>query len=158
MKHVTAFFAALVLTTFAFMPTAAFADGDALEDLDVTMIVLDNPSDLEVEMSRMDGPDDDGVSDEDWSDEEEERDVHIGGGPAETAGSGAHKVRPGRQVAQARRRPRQDATLASRTSPPPGAGSVRVSSAGAASPPGRRPSRWARSPFRHRPWRSRRRL
>ena len=69
MKQIKLFTAVLAWTVIAFFPAAANAD-DALEGLDVTMIVLDEPGDFDESMSQMDGPDEGDVNDDDWNDEE----------------------------------------------------------------------------------------
>lgn len=71
MKHVTVFFAITALTLVAFFPATARAD-DELEDLDVTMEVLDDLGDFDNRMSRMRGPDMAGVGEDDWEDAEVE--------------------------------------------------------------------------------------
>ena len=65
MKQLSILCAVMVLTLMAFWPAAARAD-EGLDDLDVTMIVLDDPSELDGAFAEMDGPDDDGVRKEDW--------------------------------------------------------------------------------------------
>ena len=70
MKPVYLFFAVLALTLFAFAPATAFAD--ERDDLEVTMEVLESPSDLDEALSEMDGPDDDAGRDEDWESVEHE--------------------------------------------------------------------------------------
>jgi hypothetical protein len=65
MKRLNLLFAVLVLTLLAFVPATTRAD-DALDDLDVTLIVLDDVSDLDEAIAEMEGPDDDDVEDEDW--------------------------------------------------------------------------------------------
>ncbi len=72
MKQANVFLVVLTLTLLAFFPAVARAD--KLDDLEVTMEVLDDASDLEAAMSTMRGPDDDEVEDEDWEDEEEGQD------------------------------------------------------------------------------------
>ena len=67
MKQTSMFFAVVVLTLMALAPAAAHADD--WDDLDVTMDVVTDASQLDDMISRMDGPDDDGVEDEDWEDE-----------------------------------------------------------------------------------------
>ena len=78
MKQLITFFAMLALTGIAFFPAAAHADvtnaGNALDDLDVTMVVLDNVGALSAEISKMDGPDHDVGDDHDADDDE--RDDH----------------------------------------------------------------------------------
>jgi hypothetical protein len=69
MKQLNLFAALLALTCCAFFSAAVLAD-DALEDLDVTMIVVDDSSELESSISEMRGPNDDDVHDDDWGDEE----------------------------------------------------------------------------------------
>ncbi len=87
MKQLTTFFAILALTGIAFFPAAAHADAtnasDALDDLDVTMVVLDNVGALSAEISKMDGPDHDvgddhdaDVDERDESEHDQERDDH----------------------------------------------------------------------------------
>lgn len=80
MKQLNIFAAVLALTCFAFFPATVRA-GDALEDLDVTMIVVDDSGELESSVLEMPGPDDGDVRDDDWEDdvrddesEEDERD------------------------------------------------------------------------------------
>lgn len=65
MKQVNIFFAVLVLTLMAFAPAAARADDD-MDDLEVTLEVLDDVQDLDDAIAEMAGPDDDDVTDEDW--------------------------------------------------------------------------------------------
>ena len=67
MNQANVFFAAVVLTLMAFAPAAARADD--WDDLDVTMEVVTNSNELDAMISEMEGPDDDGVKDEDWEDE-----------------------------------------------------------------------------------------
>jgi hypothetical protein len=72
MKQLNLFFAILALTLIAFFPAAVRAD-DALDGLDVTMIVLDGKADLDMEMSTMSGPEgDDDIDEDDWNDEDED--------------------------------------------------------------------------------------
>ena len=71
MKQLNIFLATLVLTCFAFFPGVTLAD-DAMEDLDVTMIVVDDSGDLDDAISEMRGPDDDGVDEDEQREEEEE--------------------------------------------------------------------------------------
>ena len=71
MKQMNLLLAVFVLTLMALTPAAARADED-LDDLDVTLIVLDDVSDLDEAIAEMDGRDDDDVEDEDWEDEYEE--------------------------------------------------------------------------------------
>ncbi len=77
MKHLNIFFATLALTVIALFPATVRAD-DELDDLDVTMEVLDNVGALGDEISEMDGPGDDDFSEHDEFDDpddlEEERD------------------------------------------------------------------------------------
>ena len=61
MKQLKLVLAVLALTLLAFFPAAVRAD-DELKGLDVTMIVLDNKADLDVEMSEMSGPEGNAVS------------------------------------------------------------------------------------------------
>ncbi|MGI9248231.1 MAG: hypothetical protein ACR2QI_04410, partial [Woeseiaceae bacterium] len=63
MKHVKIFSAVMALTLVAFFPATALAD--ELEDLDVTIFVLDDVDDLDDTISEMRGPDDDDVDDDD---------------------------------------------------------------------------------------------
>ena len=78
MKPLTTFFAILALTGIAFFPAAAHADAtnasDALDDLDVTMVVLDNVGALSAEISKMDGPDHDAGDDHDEDESDREHD------------------------------------------------------------------------------------
>ncbi len=71
MKHLTIFLATVVLTCLAFMPATARADD--LDDLAVTMEVLDDVAELEDAISRMDGPDEDDFEDIDDDDLDEAR-------------------------------------------------------------------------------------
>ncbi|MCH8249328.1 MAG: hypothetical protein IH913_06965, partial [Proteobacteria bacterium] len=73
MKQLSIFMAVLALTFFAFFPAYAHAD-DTMEDLDITMVVVDDAGDLEGTISEMSGPDDHDVSDDDWEDEEHDGD------------------------------------------------------------------------------------
>ena len=57
MKQLNLFMAILALTCIAFFPATARADG-GLDDLEVTMVVLDDASDLGDELAEMRGPDD----------------------------------------------------------------------------------------------------
>ena len=70
MKHVYIFLAIAALTLVAFFPTAVRAD--ELDDLDVTMEVLDDVADFDDAISEMRGPDDDDVDEDDWADGEDE--------------------------------------------------------------------------------------
>ena len=78
MKQLITFFAMLALTGIAFFPAAAHADvtnaGNALDDLDVTMVVLDNVGALSAEISKMDGPDHDAGDDHDEDESDREHD------------------------------------------------------------------------------------
>jgi hypothetical protein len=65
MKHFNIFIAVLALTFVSFFPVAVRAD-EGLEGLDVTMMVLDDASDLEESINEMDGPDDSDLRDDDW--------------------------------------------------------------------------------------------
>lgn len=80
MKQLITFFAMLALTGIAFFPAAAHADvtnaGNALDDLDVTMVVLDNVGALSAEISKMDGPDHDVGDDHDADDDERDESEH----------------------------------------------------------------------------------
>ena len=60
-----------VLTLMAFISVGARADED-MGDLDATMIVLDDVSDLDDAIAEIGGPDDDRVKDVDWEYEYEE--------------------------------------------------------------------------------------
>ena len=60
-----------VLTLMALVAVGARADED-MDGLDLTMIVLDDVSDLDDAIAEMGGPDDDGVKDVDWEYEYEE--------------------------------------------------------------------------------------
>ena len=62
MKKLSLFIAVLILTVFAFTPTVARAD-DGWDDLEVTMEVIDDASDLEETIAEMEGPGDDLVDD-----------------------------------------------------------------------------------------------
>ncbi len=55
MKHLNVFFVTLALTCLALFPATVRADDD-LEDLDVTMVVLDDDTDLEDVIAEMRGP------------------------------------------------------------------------------------------------------
>lgn len=57
MKHLNIFIATLVLTCAAMFPAASLAKG--LDDLDVTMEVLDSTSDIDDAVAQMRGPGDD---------------------------------------------------------------------------------------------------
>ena len=57
MEQLKLFLAILALTCIAFFPPAARGDG-VLDDLDVSLVVLDDASDLSAELSEMRGPDD----------------------------------------------------------------------------------------------------
>ena len=70
MKALQQFILALTLTLFVLAPGFARAD-DTMDDLDVTMIVVDDSSGLHGKIAEMRGPDDDDVEDEDWREEEE---------------------------------------------------------------------------------------
>ena len=70
MKQLNVFIASMVLTMMAFAPAVARADED-MDDLEVTMEVLDNVVQLDGQFAEMEGPDDDDVRDEDWESEEE---------------------------------------------------------------------------------------
>lgn len=69
MKQLSIFLAIGGWTCIAFFPAATRAD-ETLEDLDVTMVVVDSPGDLDDLVSEMRGPDAGGVDDDDWDDEE----------------------------------------------------------------------------------------
>lgn len=69
MKPLSVFLVILGLTCIAFFPAATCAD-ETLEDLDVTMVVIDSPGDIDDLVSRMRGPDNGNVDDDDWDDEE----------------------------------------------------------------------------------------
>lgn len=71
MKPINLFFATLVLACFAFFPGAVHADD--LDDLDVTMEVIDDVAGLDFAIAEMEGPDDVGDFD-DGADEESEYD------------------------------------------------------------------------------------
>lgn len=64
MKQLKVFLAILALSCMAFFPAVARADG-SLDDLDVTMEVLDDKIDLSIKLSEMRGPDFSGVEHED---------------------------------------------------------------------------------------------
>jgi hypothetical protein len=68
MKTSNVFFTILVLGLMAFAPATVCA-ADELDDLDITMQVLDDTSELEDTIAEMEGPDDDDV--EVWEDESE---------------------------------------------------------------------------------------
>ena len=79
MKQLRVFFATILLTCFSFLPLSAFADD--LDDLDVTMEVIDDMSRIKDIATQMRGPesddddgDDDDESDDDDHDEDRERD------------------------------------------------------------------------------------
>src|SRR5210317_1525234 len=69
MKHLNVFLATLVLTCFALLPAGAFADD--LDDLEVTMDVLDDMSRLDDPVVEMRGPGEGPDFDEDDSDDGE---------------------------------------------------------------------------------------
>ena len=71
MKPINLFIATLVLTCFAMFPAAVRAD-DEMDDLDVTVDILDSTTDVDEAMSEMRGPDDDNVDEDDWEDEQED--------------------------------------------------------------------------------------
>jgi hypothetical protein len=71
MKQLYLSLTVLVSTLMAFMPAAVRAD-EGLDDLDATMTVLDDVSELGETIAEMDGPDDDDVEDVDWEYEYEE--------------------------------------------------------------------------------------
>ena len=56
MKHFNVFVATLVLTCFAMVPAVAKADDDELEDLDVTMQIVDDPEGIDDSGHEMRGP------------------------------------------------------------------------------------------------------
>ena len=68
MKQLNILATTLVLTCFALFPATVRAD-DSLEGLDVTMVVGDDAGEIDASISRMRGPDDDGVDDDDWEDD-----------------------------------------------------------------------------------------
>ena len=72
MKQANIFLAVTALTLMSFFPAVARAD--EMDDLEVTMEVLDDPSDLEFNMTRMRGPDDGDVDEGDWQDGGEDAD------------------------------------------------------------------------------------
>jgi hypothetical protein len=80
MKQLTIFLATLVLTGLALSPAAARADD--LDDLEVTMEVFDDLSDLDGEIARMDGPDHDDVEagEDDFEEEMDDDDAEDGSG------------------------------------------------------------------------------
>ena len=79
MKQINIFTASLALTCLAMFPAAALA-GD-LDDLEVTMEVLDYESDLDGTIAEMRGPDNDDIEFNDRDDEDaEERDEREDGG------------------------------------------------------------------------------
>jgi len=69
MKQINIFAVSIVLTCFALLPAVAIADG--LDDLEVTMDVLDTESELDEVIAEMRGPED-GDSESDRNDEEDE--------------------------------------------------------------------------------------
>jgi hypothetical protein len=71
MKQLYLSLTVLLSTLMAFMPAAVRAD-EGLDDLDATMTVLDDVSELGETIAEMDGPDDDDVEDVDWEYEYEE--------------------------------------------------------------------------------------
>ena len=68
MKKLNLFIAVVILTIFAFTPAIARADDD-WDDLEVTMEVVDDPSQLEDTIAEMEGPDDDDIDEVDWDDD-----------------------------------------------------------------------------------------
>jgi hypothetical protein len=56
MKHLNVFIATLILTCFALLPTAVRADD--LDDLEVTLEVIDDLASVDDTISQMRGPDD----------------------------------------------------------------------------------------------------
>jgi len=77
MKQFSIFIATLALTCVAMFPTASLAED--LDDLDVTMEVLDDTSDIDDAVAQMRGPgdgddSDDGGNDDDSGDGEDEFD------------------------------------------------------------------------------------
>ena len=74
MKQLTIFAATLVLTCFALFPCLAHAD-DAMDDLDVTMIIVDDADDLDEAIAEMRGPDDDDIEEDEQRDEEQEEEL-----------------------------------------------------------------------------------
>ena len=67
MRQLSIFFATVVLTCFAFLPMSAFADD--LDDLEVTMEVIDDMNRVEDVMTEMRGPESDDDGDDDDGDE-----------------------------------------------------------------------------------------
>ena len=77
MKQLNVFMATLVLTCFAFLPATARAS--ELDDLEVTMDVMDDMSDVAESIALMEGPDDDfeeEFEDESHEDDHEEESEH----------------------------------------------------------------------------------
>ena len=72
MKQFNVFLATLALTCFSLMPAAANADD--LDDLDVTMEVVDDAADITDLVSEMRGPDRDGAREGDDVDDDESDD------------------------------------------------------------------------------------
>ena len=73
MKQFNVFIAALVITCFSMVPAIAKADDHDLDDLDVTMDVVDDPSDIDDVINEMPGPEETDlylVGEDDVADEE----------------------------------------------------------------------------------------
>ncbi len=68
MQHVNQPFKAILLAGLAIWPFAASAQ-EALQDIDETMIVIDNTAEIDAEIDKLEKVRDRGVSKEDWQDE-----------------------------------------------------------------------------------------
>ena len=70
MHDVKILLTATTLASLAMCAVPAIADDEVLEDLDETMVVIDNPADLQTEIGKLKKVKDRGVSKEDWQDQE----------------------------------------------------------------------------------------
>ncbi len=68
MQHVNSPFMAILLAGLIVWPLAASAQ-EALEDIDETMVVIDNATEIDAEIDKLEKVRDRGVSKEDWQDE-----------------------------------------------------------------------------------------
>ena len=91
MQHFNVFLVTLILTCFALLPTAANADG--MDDLEVTMEVVDNIGDISDVVSEMDGPEDRHADDD-----EREPGDHEEGGSDFADGDNDHEEGGGEKV------------------------------------------------------------
>ena len=88
MRQLNIFMAIIALTFIAFFPAAARA-ANGLDDLDVTLVIVDNTADLGVAISKMDGPNlDDGEDAPGDDDSDDDTDVEAGSGDEADHGMG----------------------------------------------------------------------